>query len=98
MQFRKNKYTDQQLIKMICLGGDDYYNALHYCFINWHEDAKRILLSKGNSIHNVEDSLQDAFIVFSTNIRTGKYRHMGSCLKNYFIGICKGRTIRIIVV
>lgn len=92
MQPRKNKYTDEQLITMICQGAEDLYTALHYCYVNWRKDAKQILLTKGNRIADVEDIIHDSIILFSEKVRTGNYIASSSSLKSYFIGICKGRS------
>lgn len=64
--------------------------ALRYVYLSWHEIALKILLKSGASLTDAEDSIQEAVIVFDNSIRHNKYAQLAS-LKNYFIGICKGR-------
>lgn len=91
MIFRK-LYTDEQLIQMLKSGGRERDTALHYLFVDagWRQAALRLIYSLGGTLHEAEDAVQEAFIVFDHHVRTGRYQQMGG-LKNYFLGICRGR-------
>lgn len=86
----RKHYTDDELIEMIRRAGNGRKEALHFAYISWRSSAKAILVAAGAPATDAEDAIQEAIVVLDNNIRNGKYHQAGS-LKNYFIGICKGR-------
>ncbi len=82
--------TDTQILEHIKQSGTARKKALRLIYLNWRKSAQAILLSSGANLVDVEDAIQEAIIVLDNSIRNGKFLHQGN-LKNYFIGICKGR-------
>ncbi len=91
MIFRKS-YTDEQIINQIKEGGMGREAVLHYLFVDsgWRVAAVRLIRSLGGSSQDAEDAVQEAFVVFDHHIRCDQYKQIGG-LKNYFLGICRGR-------
>ncbi len=92
MLFRKRKYTDEQLTTFLKGAASDRDTALRFIFVEsgWRRIAFRIIKSLGGGVQDAEDAIQEAIIVLDEHVRTGKYRQTAN-LKNYFLGICRGR-------
>lgn len=84
--------TDEALKKMICASPAERETALHYIFVKsgWREQALSILKGKGVPQPDAEDAVQEALIALDRHVREGGFAE-GQSLKNYFVGICKGR-------
>ena len=90
LPLKRQQYTDEKLIEMIRQPGSGRKEALRFIFLSWQNIAKAILLKSGAQIAEVENALQEAIIVLDNHIRNNKYNQTSS-LKNFFLGICKGR-------
>jgi len=90
LPLEKRQYTDAKLIEMIRQPGSGRKEALRFIFLSWQNIAKAILLKSGTQITEVENAIQEAIIVLDNHIRNGKFEKKSN-LKNFFIGICKGR-------
>lgn len=86
----KTQYTDSQVIEMINQGGQSRNEALRFIYTRFRNSAKAIIVAAGANAPDADDAIQEAIVVLDNSIRNGKYEQTGS-LKNYFIGICKGR-------
>lgn len=86
------KFTDEDLVKMICGQVIERDKALHYIFVRsgWLNEAMNNLKKQGVNLQDAKDAVQEAFIVLDKKVRDGKYKSDKS-LKNYFFGICNGR-------
>ncbi len=90
LPLEKRQYTDAKLIAMIRQPDAGRKEALRFIFLSWQNIAKAILLKTGAHITEVENAIQEAIIVLDNHIRNSKYEKKSN-LKNFFIGICKGR-------
>jgi RNA polymerase sigma factor (sigma-70 family) len=92
MLFRKRTYTDQHLIALLRGVAPERETALHYIFVasGWRAAAYRAIRALGGDLHDAEDAIQEALIVLDEHVRAGRFQG-ASTLKNYFIGICRGR-------
>lgn len=92
MLFRKHAYTDEQLIALLRGHDAERETALRFIFVEsgWRKVALHVILAMGGELHEAEDAIQEAIIVMDEHVRLGKFRGASS-LKNYFIGICRGR-------
>lgn len=86
----KAQYTDNQVIAMINKGGTSRNEALRFIYTSFRKSAKAIMVAAGANAPDADDAIQEAIVVLDNSIRNGKYQ-ASSNLKNYFIGICKGR-------
>jgi len=86
----KAEYTDNQVIEMIKQGGHRRNEALRFIYTRFRNSAKAIMVAAGANAPDADDAIQEAIVVLDNSIRNGKYQQ-NSSLKNYFIGICKGR-------
>ena len=84
------QYSDEKLIDMIRLTGEDRKTALRVIFLSWRSISKAIMMKSGANAEDADDAIQESILVLDNHIRNGKYQNTGS-LRNYFIGICKGR-------
>jgi RNA polymerase sigma factor (sigma-70 family) len=86
------RIQDHQLIAMIRGSDEDRDKAFHFIYVEsgWRAAAQTLILAAGGSVPDAEDAIQEAIIVLDNNIRIHKYQKTGS-LKNYFIGISRGR-------
>jgi RNA polymerase sigma factor (sigma-70 family) len=92
MLFRKNTYTDKQLVAMVQGAEGERNAALHYIYVDsgWRRIAFKVIRSQGGGVQDAEDAIQEAVIVLDDHVRKGKFQGKAS-LKNFFIGICRGR-------
>lgn len=92
MLFRKKKFTDEQLLVMIQGAEQERNAALHFIYVDsgWRRIAFKVLRAQGGGVQDAEDAIQEAVIVLDDHVRTGKFQGKAS-LKNFFIGICRGR-------
>ncbi len=92
MLFRKHAYTDEQLIALLKGNDAEREIALHYIFVEsgWRRIALQVILARGGALHEAEDAIQEAIIVLDEHVRLGNFKGAAT-LKNYFIGICRGR-------
>jgi RNA polymerase sigma factor (sigma-70 family) len=90
LPLEKRQHTDAKLIAMIRQPGAGRKEALRFIFLSWQNIAKAILLKTGAHITEVENAIMEAIIVLDNHIRNSKYEKKSN-LKNFFIGICKGR-------
>ncbi len=86
----KKHYTDDELIAMIRGSEHERKKALRFIYVNWWHNAFKILVAAGAQTADAEDAIQEAVTLLDNNVRRGLYKGESS-LKNYFIGICKGR-------
>ncbi|MDZ4706229.1 MAG: sigma-70 family RNA polymerase sigma factor [Saprospiraceae bacterium] len=92
MLFRKLTYTDEQLVALLKGAEPDREAALRFIFVEsgWRNLAFRAIRTMGGGVQDAEDAVQEAVIVLDDHVRGGKFQGT-STLKNYFIGICRGR-------
>lgn len=92
MLFRKRTYKDEQLVALLKGAAPDRDAALRFIFVEsgWRNVAFRAIRNMGGGIQDAEDAIQEAVIVLDEHVRAGKFQG-ASTLKNYFIGICRGR-------
>lgn len=92
MLFRKRRQSDEQLLAMMRGQEAEREAALHYIYVEagWCSIARRLLRANGSSREEAEDAIQEAMIVLDNHVRNYQYQQAAS-LKNFFIGICKGR-------
>lgn len=92
MLFRKRTYTDEQLIAHLQGAESERDIALRYIFVDsgWRNVAFRAIRAMGGGAQDAEDAIQEAIIVLAEHIRAGRYQQTSN-LKNYFVGICRGR-------
>ncbi len=92
MQFCKKAFmscaSDAQLIRMIQDKGKSREVVFKYINDVWKIRAKKILLSKGGDMADIENAIQNAMVIFERKINDGTYKPTGK-LEGYFIGICK---------
>ena len=84
--------TDEELIKMICLGGKASDEALHYMYDQWSDKAISNLGKYNKNIADSENIVHDAIVILENHVRNGKYQPTGR-LEHYFYGICKWQSL-----
>lgn len=92
MPINSEKFTETDLVFMICGDAIDRDKALHYIYAHsgWLKEAKKGLQDRGVSSHDTKDALQEALITLDKHVRNGTFDKNKS-LKQYFWGICKGK-------
>jgi DNA-directed RNA polymerase specialized sigma24 family protein len=94
---KPKQYTDEALVGMICSGSiTERDKALHFIFnkSGWRQSALSIVRRK-NTEEIAKEAVHQALIVLDRDIRDGSFDKTKS-IKNYFIGICKGRAFSIV--
>ncbi len=86
------KFTDEQLVGMICGSAEERERALHFLFVHsgWREEALTQLQRRGAGWQDAKDAVQEAFITLDKQVRSGGFEK-GRSLKAYFWGVCEGR-------
>ena len=92
MSNNSKEYTDEALVQLICGHAADRDTAFNYIFKHpsWGKAALNILLRQGVGLQDAKEAVQEGVITFDLHIRNSDYKKEYA-LKNYFIGICKGR-------
>ena len=85
--------TDEELMQLICGSEKARDTALRYLYkeVDWLSMGVQHLKKNGIAAADAKDDVQEAFIYFDRNVRSGKFDKTKGTLKNYFLGICDGR-------
>lgn len=88
----KPQKSDAELIRMIRGAEAEREAALRYIYLEsgWRQIARSIILGDRGSAADADDAVQEALIKLDNHVRNFRYREEGS-LKNFFLGICRGR-------
>jgi len=89
---KNTQFTDKDLVEMIRSGGFLRLEALKYIYKDsgWVSTLTNILRKNSVQESDIKDAVQEAMVVLDNHVRNIQFKEKGS-LKNFFIGICKGR-------